>query len=54
MISKVLTKMVAMVRSCGIMYNVVVQTVLFYGSERWLVAGAMLKIMEGFNHWASR
>ena len=32
------------------MYKSVVQTLLLYGSESWVVTGAMLKVMEGFHH----
>ena len=40
------------------MYNAVDQLVLLYGSESWVVTGAMLKVLEGFqkpgspaDHW---
>ena len=32
------------------MYKAVVQTVLIYGSEIWVVIDAMLKVLEGFHH----
>ena len=35
-------------------YGPVVRTVLLYGSESWVVTGAMLKVLEGFHHWAAR
>ena len=49
-ISKVLEKMVATVRSRGMLYKSVVQTFLFYESESWLVTGAMLKELEVPSH----
>ena len=36
------------------MYKAVAQSVLFYGSESWVVTGEMLKFLEGFHHRASR
>ena len=39
MISRVLENTGAMVRDRGVMYNVVVQPVLLYGSEIWVVMG---------------
>ena len=43
-----------MVRSYGILCKVVSQTVLIYGKESWVVAGAMMKVLEGFHHCAGR
>ena len=34
-------------------YKAVVQTVLLYVSEIWVVTEAMLKVIEGFNHLAA-
>ena len=42
------------VRSHGMMYKAVVQSVLMYGSEVLLVMGAFLKVLEVFHHWESR
>ena len=39
------------VRSHGMMYKAVVQSVLMYGSEVWLVMGAFLEVLEVFHHW---
>ena len=36
-----------------IIYKVVVQMVLLYGSKNWVVTGEMLKFLEGFHHWVS-
>ena len=48
MISKVLMYTGATVRSCGILYKAVAQTVLRYGSEIWVATGSMLKVLEEF------
>ena len=39
MIVRVLAKMGATVRSCGMMYKAVSQSVILYGSDIWLVTG---------------
>ena len=31
-----------------------VHTVLLYGSDRWVVTGEMLKVLEGFHHQVVR
>ena len=54
MISKVLTKTEETVWDIGILYKAVAQMVLLYGSESWVVTGAMLKVLEGFHHRTSR
>ena len=38
-IARVLAKMVATVRSRGVMYKAMAQSVIFYGSEIWVVTG---------------
>ena len=43
-----------MVRAWGIMYKEVVQSVLLYGSESWVVTGGMLKVLEVFHHRLSK
>ena len=35
-------------------YKAVVQSVLLYGSESWVVAPAVLKVLEGFHHRVAR
>ena len=47
---KVSDKTGEMVRSHGMLYKAMAQTVLLYGSDSWLVAGAMLKALEGFHY----
>ena len=36
------------------LYKVVAQTVLLYGSESWVVTGAMLKVLEGLHNILDR
>ena len=50
MIVRVLTKTGATVQERGTMYKVVAQSVLLYGSERDVVTGEMLKLLEGIHH----
>ena len=54
MITRVLAKMGATVWTCLIMYKAVAQLVLLYGSERWVMTGDMLKVLEGFHHRTAR
>ena len=54
MAAKVLTNMGAMVRVQEMMYMSVVQTVLLYRIQGWVVTEAMLKVLEGFHHWVAR
>ena len=53
MIAGLLYKTGAAVRSHGMMNNSVSQSVLLYGSESLVVAGEMLKVLEGFHHRAA-
>ena len=39
-------------RDRGMLYKAVSQTVILYGSDSWLVTGAMLKVLNGFHHRA--
>ena len=36
------------------LYKVVVQMVLLYGSNIWVMEGSILKVLEGFHHQATR
>ena len=54
MISRVLERTGETVLARGAMYKVVAQSVLLYGSERWVVIGEMIKVLTGFNHRAAR
>ena len=38
----------------GILYKAVVQLVLLYESESWVVTGEMIKILESFHHQVAR
>ena len=53
-ISKVLTKTILTVWDRWVLYKEVAQTVILYGSDIWVVAGAMLKLLEGFLHKADQ
>ena len=54
MVAKVLERTGATVRARVAMFKAVVQPVLLYGRERWLVAGEILKVLEGFHHRAAQ
>ena len=54
MTMRVLAKMVATVRGRGMMYKVMVKLVILYGSESWVVTGAMLKFLGGLHHREAR
>ena len=45
---------VSTVRAHGMLYKAVTHTILLHGSDSWVVTGAMLKVLEGFHHWAAR
>ena len=53
MIVRVISKMEAMVWGRGMIYKVVAQSVLLYGSENWVVIGEMLKVLEVFHRRAA-
>ena len=53
-VAKVLMVTGAAVRAQAMIYKAVVQTVLIYGSNRWVVTGSMLKFMDGFHHQVAR
>ena len=50
MLAKLLMNMGSKVRAWEIMYKVVVQTVLIYGSGSWVVMDAILNFLEVFQH----
>ena len=54
MMAKALKKMRAVMETQATMYKAVVQIVLLYGSESWVVMDAMLKMLEGFHHRLAR
>ena len=51
---KVLTMMVVTLQAQVTLYKAVIQTVLLYESDIWVVMGEMLKVLEGFDHQVSR
>ena len=52
-ISKILAKTGTTVWAHGILYKVVAQPVLLYGSNILVMMGAMLKVLEVFHHRAA-
>ena len=51
---KVMTKSGAAVRAHSMMYKSVLQKVMLYGSDIWVVTEAMLTVIEYFNHQVAR
>ena len=54
MLSKVVMNTGETVRSQGMIYMEIIQSVLLYGSASWLVTRSILKLLEGFHHWSAR
>ena len=54
MVEKVMGKTRALIKYQGVMYKVVVQEILLYGSEIWVVPDEMVTVLEGFNNRISR
>ena len=54
MIAKVMGKKGAPIKAQPMMYKMVVQAVLLYGSEIWVVIDAMMMVLEGFHHSIAR
>ena len=54
MVGKVVLKTGAMVWERGILCKAVVQLVLLYGSESWVVMGEILKVIEVFHRGVER
>ena len=54
MVAKVLGKTGAPIKARTMIYKAVVQLVLLYGSERWVVMGAIMTVLEGFHHMIAR
>ena len=42
------------VRLCQMLYKASAQTLILYGSEKFLVTGVMIKVLEGLCHRAAR
>ena len=54
MVGKVVSKVGLEVLDWGMLYKAVVQLVLLYGSDSWVVMGNILKVIEGFHHRLER
>ena len=54
MVAKLLKRTGVTVWGWVVLYKAVVQMVLLYRREVWVVAGAMLKVPEGFHHRTAR
>ena len=50
MVKKVMGKTGVTIKAPKMMYKVVVQVVLMYGSEIWVVANEMMTVLEGLHH----
>ena len=53
MTARVLERTGATVRAWGEIYKAVVQSVLLYGRESWVVTREMIKLLTAFHHWSS-
>ena len=50
----VVTNTGATVRARGMLYKVVVKSVLLYGKKSWVVKVDMIKLFERFHNWVAR
>ena len=50
-VAKVTMETEAEVQAWKMVYNAVVQMVLIYGNESWVVTDAMMNVVEEFHHW---
>jgi hypothetical protein len=53
-VSRVLTREGADTRVCGMFYKAVVQSVLLYGCETWVITSQVLQVLEGFHNRVAR
>ena len=53
-VSRVLTQEGSSPRVCGMFYKAIVQSVLLYGCETWVITPQVLKALEGFHHRVAR
>ena len=53
-IARLLKKTKETVRACWMNNNTVAKLVILYVSDRWVVTGEMLKVLEGFHHQVAR
>ena len=49
-----MTKSEALLQTRVMMYKTVVQTLIMYGSESWVVMGEMFMVLKGFNHLVAK
>jgi len=54
MLSKILARQEASPRVAGLFYKAVVQAVLLYGSESWVITDTILQMLTGFHHRIAR
>ena len=54
MVGKVVKKTGETVRVRGMLYKAVMQLVLLYVGESWVVRGVILKLLEGLHHRLAR
>ena len=54
MVAKVMGDMGVPIKARLIIYKAVVQAVLLYGNERWVVPDAVMTVLEVFHHSISR
>ena len=54
MLAKLVGKMGVNIKAQGVMYKAVVQAVLLYGIEIWVVAEVMVTVMESFHQRIAR
>ena len=47
-------KMGEPIKACEMIYKVVVQTVLMYGTRILVVTGGIMTVLEGFHHRTAR
>ena len=50
MLANVLRQTGAHVKSQAMLYKTLVQTMLLYGCERWVVKDTMMTVLEDFHH----
>ena len=54
MVAKVLTRTGVTLQAQEMLYKAVVNTVLLYGIESWMLTRTMLKVVERIHHWVGR
>ena len=54
MVARVLERTGETMHAQGLMYKAVAQSVILYGRKIWVMTGDILKVLEGFHHWAAQ